>query len=264
LEPLSVAQLSDLANAGHVDEALAGFRERLKTTSSDEEPLIKLGIFSCLRSLGESAEAKLVIGNLLAETPARSETHAWALLAAANLDLDLADWKSAIEKLQRLADGYSWLFGQPEFKEDREEIERKLGHALLNDGKYGPALHWLRRAAVDSAESGPVLFDLGKCRYKLRDYRGAADSLRQALRSEAPSDLLPLVHYYLGMSEYCLGRHAVAVKEYEWVLENDPRDIVTKASLYQAFVYVFQALGMSDEANRYARLLHEAGSSTNL
>ncbi|MGA8035561.1 MAG: hypothetical protein WB985_06270 [Candidatus Acidiferrales bacterium] len=56
----------------------------------------------------------------------------------------------------------------------------------------------------------------------------------------------------------------MAVKEYEWVLENDPRDIVTKASLYQAFIYVFQALGMSDEVNRYAHLLHEVGSSTNL
>jgi tetratricopeptide (TPR) repeat protein len=256
VESLTVAKLSELANAGHVDEALAGFRQLLKTATSDEDPVIKLGIFSCLRSLGRAAEAKVVIGSLLAESPARSETHAWALLAAANLDLDLADWKASVEKLRLLADRYSWLFGQPEFKGDREEIEQKLGHALLNDGRYAAALPRLERAVSDSSESIQALFDLGKCKYKLHDYRGAIDSLRRALSCEVPSDLLPMVHYYLGMSEYTLGRHGVAVKEYEWVLENDPRDIVTKASLYQALAYAFQALGMNEEAKRYGDLIN--------
>jgi hypothetical protein len=106
-------------------------------------------------------------------------------------------------------------------------------------------------------ERPTTLYYLGRCCYDLGDLDKSKQSLLEALALNLDSVHVPSAHYVLGLIHHWQGRDAWAIREFEWCLEHDNRDLVPKQKLLTALVQSSKALGLDADADRYSRMSRE-------
>lgn len=107
--------------------------------------------------------------------------------------------------------------------EGPRESAFELGRRYFESAMYEDAAVELRRAADEGDQAGAALELLGLALRRLRDFRGAVEAFREALRSGdfvEPQAVLGLM-FELGATYEAAGNGAGALKIYEKILERD-------------------------------------------
>ncbi len=104
------------------------------------------------------------------------------------------------------------------------------GEESYQKGEYEKALKYFIDAQLQNPDKPEIFYNIGNAYYKLEKYDEAANSFRQAAKSEN-RQLRQKALYNLGNADYRKGKLEDSVKHYEAVLKLDPNDTQAKENL---------------------------------
>ena len=251
-------ELRTLSESGDDASALAGLQGlAASSSSSDIKAAALTGASLCLRNLNRMKEARDNLDRAFEFINKASEGYPWMLLCSASLDLDEGNWKSGLAIFDTLLSDHSSWLRLPGNGTGLEFVNRKRGIALLALDRPQEALPLLEHAATLDDERELVAYCLGKCCCKLGDSERAEHFLRQAIDSNLHPDYVEDARYHLGLSYYRRRKHAWAIRELEWCLNNDVARQVPRAYVLKALINAAKQLGLDSDADRYAQMLKE-------
>jgi len=104
------------------------------------------------------------------------------------------------------------------------------GEESYQKGEYEKALKYFIDAQLQNPDKPEIFYNIGNAYYKLEKYDEAANSFKQAAKSEN-RQLRQKALYNLGNADYRKGKLEDSVKHYEEVLKLDPNDTQAKENL---------------------------------
>jgi tetratricopeptide (TPR) repeat protein len=251
-------ELRTLSESGDDANGLVRLQElAASSSSSDIKGAAWTGASLCLRNLGRMKEARDNLERAFEFINKGNEGYPWMLLCSASLDLDEGDWKSGLAKFDTLLSDHSAWLRLPGNDRSLEFVNRKRGVALLGLDRPQEALPLLQHAATLDDERELVSYCLGKCCYKVGDFERSEHYLRQAAESDLHPNYIADARYHLGLTYYLGYKHAWAIKELEWCLQNDVSRQVPRAYVLKALINAAKALGLDSDADRYSQMLKE-------
>ncbi len=187
------------------DKEMALKLARVGAASGDVDARRTLG--DLLRANEAFAEAANIYTALLAETKAPD----WALLFARG---------SAYERLDRWPEAEADLLAALRLRPEEPELLNYLGYAWIDRGeRLKEAMSMVERAVAANPRSGAMVDSLGWARYRLGDFKGAVETLEQAIELLAGD---PEINNHLGDAYWMVGRKDEAVFQWRRVLTLKP------------------------------------------
>jgi len=248
-----------LSESGKPDEAIPGLKQLAESAEDDQD---KAGVLTVLGACQKEAEQLYDAHRTLTQARALAKEDSWvhprALFFDATIDIRQRKWKDALKKLDEIGRRYPATLGQAENEDLPELIDKYRGIALYKLGRFAEARALLERAAGAEQDQAGALYYVGRCCYDMGDLEAAKDYLRRSLSLELDTDYQPVAHYVLGLAYYWTGQSAWASPEFQWCLENDKSEFVKKWKVLTALMNASKALGLEEDAEKYARMLKKA------
>lgn len=247
-----------LGEAGHAEEAIDGLQKLVDSSETKEDNAsILLTIGGYQKEIGRFDDAR----KTLAEARLLADHNGWiqprALFFEASIDIIQSDWRAGLEKLDAISKTYATLLHKRENLDLLQEVRRKRGMALYELGQPSEARPLLEEASTVDYEKPTALYYLGRCYYDLGELNKSKESLRAMLLLNPDPIYQPSAHYMLGLIYHWQGQEAWAIRELEWCVENDTRDLVSKRKLLTALLQSSNALGLAAESDRYSKMLRK-------
>lgn len=199
-------------NGGQKDLALKTAQETAKAWPADTDS--QLTLVNILRADGQGLEAVAVLDRLIA---AGGDRPSWRLLyLRANALSDAGRWPEAERDLKAA------LAINP----NEAVLLNFLGYSWISRGEnLQEGLAMVKKAAAANPHSGPMLDSLGWAYFKTGDFKGAVDTLEQAVLLE-PGD--PELNDHLGDAYWRVDRKDEARFQWGRVLTLEPEEGLRK------------------------------------
>ncbi len=261
----------DLREAGRLREALQEYRGLAETiTDTLDRGGVLLNEIACLREAGKIGLAKerlRELKELVSETrgAAADTEDGRRVFLAVTIKFEEAESllvegkeKEGLSKLDELLIQYSKHLRVADNRPLYESVQTRRGFLLANLRRCAEAKPILEEACSFENHRGSIHYYLGHCYCALGEMQPAKDKLIEALNLGMPEDLEYRAHCTLGMVYYKLEAYARAKEEFEICAQNADEAYIREADLWKWLAGACRWLGLTSDAERYAKLAKAA------
>jgi tetratricopeptide (TPR) repeat protein len=219
--------------------------------------LLERGDVPGARSRLEEMKNKLVAGSIGSLPPdnGRSDLNAslgfMALFAEASVLIAEGDSTKALLVLQDLVLRYKKQLSLKKFSEIRGEILTRFGMLLGNDNRWLEAGPLLEQASPPKSLQPVLSYYLGQYYHTIRDYKKAAEKLKDSFTDSMPPNWRCRAHFMRGVCEYHLDDLESSKREFELSAQSADADYIRKYNIWGWLETICRALGMNTEAEKY-------------
>ena len=178
-----------------------------RAAAASRDPDAQRTLADLLRANEGFAEATEILTRLIADTKEPD----WDLLFARG---------SSYERLGRWPEAEADLMAALKMRPEEPELLNYLGYAWIDRGeRLKEAMDMVQRAVASNPRSGAMVDSLGWARYRLGDFKGAVETLEQAIELLAGD---PEINNHLGDAYWMIGRKDEAAFQWRRVLTLKP------------------------------------------
>jgi tetratricopeptide (TPR) repeat protein len=163
----------------------------------------------------------------------------------------------ALDEMAQVLEEYAPLQTTPDHRDLYEDIQLRRAFLMVELSRFGDAVTVLRECLsfdLSGNDKGDVLYNLGRCYYRLADFKEAEEKLLETVRNGAQNRYVFSAHSMLGMIYYHEGAYAKALPRFEWCLPHAKEVGVPIKDVYAWLASTARGPGLKDDAKRYEKL----------
>src|SRR4029077_15502977 len=153
--------------------------------------------------------------------------------------------------LQDLGSRYKKQLSLKKFSEIRGEILTRFGMLLGNDNRWLEAGPILEQASPPKSLQPVLSYYLGQYYHTIRDYKKAAEKLKDSFTDSMPPNWRCRAHFMRGVCEYHLDDLEASKREFELSAQSADADYIRRYNIWGWLETICGALGMNTEAEKY-------------